>query len=114
MTGTWELSRAAHTAFYSLVLPILSCACDVWTVDDGIGQSTEQLYREFLKHLLGIRDSTANAVVLAELGRYSLRFQCWQQIPRYHNRSNTLPDDARLITGAFVEDLPVIDPSYHV
>ena len=52
-----------------------------------------------------VRGSTATLIVLAEFGRYPLRFHWWQQILRYHNRINNLPDDERLIQCAFVEGL---------
>ena len=58
--------------FDSLVLPILSYASEVWAVDEKIGDAAELLHRQFLKHLLGVRDSTANVIVLAELGRFLL------------------------------------------
>ena len=50
-------------------------------------------HRQFLKHLLGVRDSTANVIVVAELGRFPLCFHWWQEILRYHNRINDLSDD---------------------
>ena len=46
--------------FDSLVLPILSYASEVWGVDEKIGDAAELLHRQFLKHILGARDSTAN------------------------------------------------------
>ena len=42
-------------------------------------------------------------IVVAEFGRYPLRFQWWQQNLRYHNRINSLPDAERLIQCAFLE-----------
>ncbi len=96
--------------FDSLVLPILSYASEVWAVDDKIGDAAELLHRQFLKHLLGVRDSTANVIVLAELGRFPLCFHWWQQILRYHNRINDLSDDERLIKCAFVEGMH--DPAH--
>ena len=45
--------------FDSLVLPILSYACEVWAVDKVVGESAEQLHRQFLNHVLGVRGSTA-------------------------------------------------------
>ena len=75
--------------FDSLVLPILSYASEVWGVDEKIGDAAELLHRQFLKHILGVRGSTANVIVLAELGRFPLCFHWWQQILRYHNRINT-------------------------
>ena len=62
--------------FDSLVLPILSYACEVcsWAVDKTLGESAEQLHRQFLKHVLGVRGSIATLIVLAEFGRYPLHF----------------------------------------
>ena len=97
--------------FDSLVLPILSYASEVWAVDAKVGDAAEQLHRQFLKHVLGVRGNTANFIVLAEFGRYPLCFHWWQQILRYHNRINKLSDDDRLIKCAFVEGLH--DPLYH-
>ena len=74
--------------FDSLVMPILNYASEVWAVDEEVGKAAEQLHRQFLKHVLGIRGSTATLIVLAEFGRYPLRFYWWQQILRYHNRIN--------------------------
>jgi len=80
---------------------------EVWGVDEKIGDAAELLHRQFLKHILGVRDSycTANVIVLAELGRFPLCFHWWQQILRYHNRINNLSDDERLIKCAFVEGM---------
>ncbi len=96
--------------FDSLVLPILSYASEVWAVDDNLGDAAELLHRQFLKHLLGVRDSTANVIVPAELGRFPLCFHWCQQILRYHNRINDLSDDERLIKCAFVEGMH--DPAH--
>ncbi len=92
------------------VLPILSYASEVWAVVDKIGDAAELLHRQFLKHLLGVGDSTANVIVLAELGRFPLCFHWWQQILRHHNRINDLSDNERLIKCAFVEGMH--DPAH--
>ena len=63
------------------------------------------MHWQVLKHVLGVRGSTATLIVLAEFGRYPLRFHWWQQILRYHNRINNLPDHGRFIQCAFVEGL---------
>ena len=91
--------------FESLVLPVLIYASEVWAVDKEVGKSAEQLHRQFSKHVLGVRGLTAILIVLAEFGRYPLRLHWWQQILRYHNRINNLPDDEQLIQCAFVEGL---------
>ncbi len=95
---------------FDSLLPILSYASEVWAVDDKLGDAAELLHRQFLKNLLGVSDSTANVIVLAELGRFPLCFHWWQQIPRYHNRINDLSDDERLIKCAFVEGMH--DPAH--
>ena len=56
-----------------MVLPILSYGVEVWGVKASLGEAAEVLHRSFLKSLLGIRKSTSNEVVLAELGRYPLQ-----------------------------------------
>ena len=66
--------------FDSLVLPILSYACEVWAVAKEVGESAEQLHRQFLQHVLGVRGNTATLIVLAEFGGYPLHFHWWQQI----------------------------------
>ena len=91
--------------FDSLVLPILGYACEVWAVDKEVGESAEQLHRQFLKHVLGVRGSTATPIVLAEFGCYPLCFHWWQQTLQYHNRINNLPDDERPIQFSFVQGL---------
>ena len=93
-------------------MPILSHASEVWAVDEKVGKSAEQLHTQiFLKHIFGVRGNTATLIVLADFGRYPLRFHWWQQILRYHIRINNLPDDERLIQCAFVEGLH--DQAYH-
>ncbi len=88
--------------FDTLVLPILSYGCEVWGVDDKCSIAAEVLHRGFLKHLLGVRKSTANAMVLAELGRFPLQIHFWQQILRYHHRTIAL-DNTRLVKLAMVD-----------
>lgn len=57
-----------------------------------------------MKHLLHIRSSTANQIVLAEFGRYPLQIHFWQQILRFHNRALKLPNE-RLIKIALVDGM---------
>ena len=87
--------------FNSLILPILSYASEVWAVDPSVGAEAEVLHRQFLRHLLHVRKSTANEIVLAEFGRYPLQIHFWQQVLRFHNRALKLPD-TRLVKLAFV------------
>ncbi len=71
-------------------------------VKPSFGEAAEVLHRSFLKSLLGIRKSTSNEVVLAELGRYPLQVRFWQQIMKYHQRTLGL-DGTRLVTLAMLD-----------
>ena len=88
--------------FDTLVLPILSYACEVWAVNTNVGEAAEVLHRSFLKHLLGVRICTANEIALAEFGRFPLQVHFWQQILRYHHRVVAL-DNSRLVKLAMVD-----------
>ena len=88
--------------FDTLVLPILSYGVEVWGVKSSLGAAAELLHRSFLKSLLGIRKSTSNEIVLAELGRYPLQICFWQQILKYHRRTFGL-DDTRLVSLAMMD-----------
>ena len=90
--------------FDALVLPILSYACEVWAVDEKVGDVAERLHRQFLKHLMGVRDSVANTIVLAELGRFPLQLHWWQQVLCFHNRAHTMSDTC-LVRSAFLEGI---------
>ena len=73
--------------FDTLVLPILSYSVEVWGMKRSYCEAAAVLHKSFLKHLLGIRTSTANEIVLAELGRFPLQTYFLQQILRYHHRT---------------------------
>ncbi len=88
--------------FDTLVLPILSYGCEVWGVDTKRGAAAEALHRDFLRRLLGVRKSTVNHMVLAELGRFPLQVHFWQQILRFHHRTIAL-DNVRLVKLAMVD-----------
>ena len=42
-------SLSRWPCFNSLVLPILSCASEVWAVEPKLGEAAEKLRRQFLK-----------------------------------------------------------------
>ncbi len=86
----------------TLVLPILSYGCKVWGVDTTCGATAEALCWDFLRRLLGVRKSTANHMVLAELSRFPLQVHFWQQILRYHHRTTAL-DNGCLVRLAMAD-----------
>ena len=90
----------------TLILPILSYACQVWPVNPNVGEAAEVLHRSFLKDLLGVRICTANEIVLAELGGFPLQVHFWQQILRYHRRVVAL-DNFGLVKLAMVDGCPL-------
>jgi hypothetical protein len=65
--------------FDSLVCPILSYACEVWTGCTGAKglQQVEQVHRMFLRGILGVNKTTSTFVVLGEFGRYPLDYFWW-------------------------------------
>jgi hypothetical protein len=74
--------------FDSLVCPVLSYACEVWTgCTGGKGlQQVEQVHRMFLRGILGVNKTTSTFVVLGEFGRYPLEYFWWQQTLKYYDR----------------------------
>ncbi len=87
--------------FETLILPILSYGCKVWGVYTKCAAAAEALHQDFLRRLLGVRKSTANHMVLAELNRFPLQVHFWQQIVRHHHRTIAL-DNARFVKLAMV------------
>ena len=81
-----------------------SCGCELWGVDTKCGAAAEALHRDVLRRLLGVRQCTANHMVLAELDRFPLQGYFWQQILRYHQRTIALNKHyVRLVTFAMVD-----------
>jgi len=62
--------------FDSLVCPVLSYACEVWTGCTGAKglQQAEQVHRMFLRRILGVNKTTSTFAVLGEFGRYPLEY----------------------------------------
>ncbi len=87
------------------MLPILSYAVEIWGVKRSYGEPAdllEVLHESFLKHWLGIRKSTANEIVLADLRRFALQTHLLQQNLRYHHKTMGL-DSMRLVPVAMME-----------
>jgi len=62
--------------FDSLVRPVLSYACEIWTNYIGAKglQQVEQVHRMFLKVILGVNKTTSTFAVLGEFRRYPLEY----------------------------------------
>jgi hypothetical protein len=66
--------------FGSLVRPILSYACEVWTSCTGAKglQQVEQVHRMFMRGILGVNKTTSTFAMLGEFGKYPLEYFWWQ------------------------------------
>ena len=53
-------------------------------MDAKCGAAAEALHKGFMKSLLGVRNSVATHMVLAELGRFPLQIYFWMRVLRYH------------------------------
>ena len=85
------------------MLPILSYACEIWVVDPIAIHNAEKLHRQLLRQLFGVRNSTSNMILFAELGHYPVKLHIWQQILRFHNRAIQLPY-SRLVKLALLDE----------
>jgi hypothetical protein len=92
--------------FDTLVRPVMLYGSEVWG-PHLLGQMDaqfERVHRGFLRRLLGVRESTPSAVVLAELGRYPLMVLAVVQVCKYWNRLMAMGSD-RLVHLAFLESV---------
>ena len=62
--------------FHALVLPILSCGCEVWfwhlDASSMVTKVPEWVHLQFLRGLLGVKRTTHHLIALAESGEYPL------------------------------------------
>ena len=49
----------------------------LWGIDEKIGDAAELLHTQVVMHILGVRDCTANVIILAESGRFPLCSHWW-------------------------------------
>ena len=92
--------------FDCLVRPILSYACELWSVvpkGKVAMKQLEQVHIGFLRRLLGVPISTTKKMIHAEFGRLPLKHFWWSQSVRYIQRMHEL-DDNRLCKVAFVAE----------
>ena len=93
--------------FDSLVAPILSYACEVWTLAPGTTKpaaAAKTLHRRLLRRTGGIHHSALNAAVYAEFGRTPLATKWHHHATSYFTRLANLPTD-RLAHKTLVEAL---------
>lgn len=96
--------------FDTLVKPILSYCCEVWSsmACKTALDSLERLEIGFLKVLLGVQVHTKTLHVLAEFGRYPLHLTWHKQAANCLRRLETMSPD-RLLKQAFLADCRLPD-----
>ena len=103
--------------FESLVVPILTYACEVWgplalrKVDKQDFKSLcdsvhcEKLNIRLCKYLLGVGKRATNAAVIAELGRFPISFKIIEHSVNYWHRLRCLPELC-LVKQSHIDSLP--------
>ena len=91
--------------FDALVQPILTYACEIWSVVGNLSalQKLERIHVGFLKKLLGVHSNASSKLTYAEFGRLPLSHQWLQQSLKYMHRMFEL-EDQRLCKIAFQAD----------
>ena len=92
--------------FKTYVLPVLSYGAEVWgpqLVTQG-QSACEKVHYEFLRGLLGVRDSTPKMTLLAETGQLPLAAHWTKQIARFVNRLKGM-EDSRIARQAFLDSI---------
>ena len=75
-------TKAKLKLFDSLISPILLYGSEIWesylnqTQEKWDRNDIEKVHLSFIKSILGVNRSTANVLIRAELGRYSLKGRC--------------------------------------
>jgi hypothetical protein len=95
--------------FDSLVRPVLSYACKVWTGCTRVKrlQQAEQVHKMFLRGILRVNKTTSTFPMLGEFGRYPLEYFWWQQTLKYYDKlQESTPD--RLLYCAYQTQLQML------
>ena len=113
MFGMYRRCRELHIhdpalrlkLFDTLVKPILTYCCEVWSVlgPKAALDDMERIELGFLKTLLGVQAHTKTLHVLAEFGRYPLRLTWMNQSAKYLSRLESMAPE-RLLKQAFIAD----------
>lgn len=115
-----EAPRAQLQLFSTMVDSVLSYGAEVWGVrlaakaaatgGGSTGCTCEKLHLSFLRHLLGVRQSTPNAVVLAETGERPLWARWLQKAARLWNKALAAEESSLLRRAVAATALPAAAP----
>lgn len=97
--------------FDEYVRPVMSYGVEVWApqlisraLSSGQADACERVHLDFLRHLLGVRDTSPTLAVLAESGRLPTAVQWAIQTSRFVNRIVQL-DDGRVAKQALLDNV---------
>ena len=97
--------------FDVMALPVLCYGAEVWSpqlVAATQDSSCSRVHLSFLRHLLGVRQSTPSLVVLAETGRLPLAANWTVQLARFWN-TLIKADDGSLLQRAFFDAIDLAE-----
>lgn len=101
----------AMELFDEYVRPVMSYGVEVWgpqlvlsALGPGKADACERVHLDFLRRLLGVRDTSPTLAVLAETGRLPLAVQWAVQMSRFLNRLVQLDDD-RVVKQALLDNV---------
>lgn len=97
--------------FDEYVSPVMSYGAEVWgpqlvakALSSGQADACERVHLDFLRRLLGVRDTSPTLAVLAETGRFPTAVQWAVQTSRFVNRLVQL-DDSRVAKQALLDNV---------
>ena len=114
-----EAASAQLQLFSSLVDSVLSYGAEVWGLqlaakaasgNGSTGCAAERLHLSFLRHMLGVRQGTPNAVVLAETGERPLWARWLLRAARLWNRALAAPPDSLLRQAVLASTASAAEP----
>lgn len=104
----------AMQLFDEYVRPVMSYGAEVWgpqlvtrALSSGQADACERVHLDFLRQLLGVRDTSPTLAVLAETGRFPIAVQWAVQTSRFVNRLVQL-DDSRVAKQALVDNVALV------
>ena len=115
--GLSDCPTVALELFDTYVRPVMSYGAEVWAPQlvlqalkggKGGADACERVHLDFLRRLLGVRDTASSLLVLSETGRLPLAVQWARQVARF-TRKLLAADETRLAKKALLDSLELAD-----